>query len=100
MPYLDYNPCDRCNAKYESKHSSISVVSFTSVLAMGDTTQITINDGEIVIFRDIITNIGDAYSNTTGKFVTPYKGTYQFTAAIVNWGSGNLYSCITYIYTD
>ena len=46
-------------------------------------TTLSSNDPAIdtpLIFSDVITNQGDAYSNTTGYFTAPYSGTYFFIA--------------------
>lgn len=34
--------------------------------------------GEIVIFDDVITNVGNAYSSSTGVFRVPVDGNYMF----------------------
>lgn len=35
-------------------------------------------DGRIVVFDDVITNVGGAYSNTTGVFRAPVHGNFMF----------------------
>ena len=66
------------------------VVSFTAILASDPYAKVNISDGDVVKFPEIVTNIGDAYSKTSGKFVAPYNGTYQFTASLVNWDFGRV----------
>ncbi|XP_048756305.2 complement C1q-like protein 3 [Ostrea edulis] len=40
----------------------------------------TYKGGSVWVFDDVVTNVGNAYNPTTGKFTTPRKGVYLF-----NW---------------
>ncbi len=41
--------------------------------------QTTLNTGDIVIYNEVLTNIGNAYNKSNGLFMTPKAGTYFFT---------------------
>ena len=41
-------------------------------------------EGEIIKFDTIITNSGDGYVTSNGKFITPVNGTYQFSGTFYN----------------
>ena len=43
-----------------------------------------INNNDIIKFDDVLTNVGNAYNPTSGKFVAPYNGSYLFTVVIMN----------------
>ena len=43
-----------------------------------------INNNDVIKFDDVLTNVGNAYNPTSGKFVTPYNGSYLFTLVIMN----------------
>ena len=38
--------------------------------------------GQPVVFTTVISNIGDAYNSSTGKFTAPVNGTYSFTVQL------------------
>ena len=52
-----------------------STVAFTAYASTGKTTYTS----EVVIFNEIITNQGGAYSKSTGIFTCPTEGVYAFT---------------------
>lgn len=39
-----------------------------------------------IVFDRVITNVGSAYSPTTGRFTSPINATYQFTVVIAAQG--------------
>ena len=43
-----------------------------------------ININEVIKFDDVLTNVGNAYNPTSGKFIAPYNGSYLFTLVIMN----------------
>lgn len=43
-------------------------------------------DNVDIVFDKIVTNVGNAYDETTGRFVAPYNGTYHFTAVVAAQG--------------
>ena len=57
-------------------------------LLVGSKSAFTVKDAETfgpyrdIRFTSVITNIGDHYDNTTGKFVCEYPGTYLFTSFV------------------
>ncbi|XP_045160874.2 complement C1q-like protein 2 [Mercenaria mercenaria] len=40
---------------------------------------------QTIIFPSVVTNVGDAYNQTSGEFVTPTPGTYYFFTSILSW---------------
>ena len=64
---------------------SLLGVTFT----VGLTAQKSFNVDDPVIFDRVVTNIGNAYSTTTGKFVAQYNGTYEFFGNLMNKDDGN-----------
>ena len=55
-----------------------------------------------LVFNNVQHNLGNGYSTSTGKFTTPVKGIYHFTAnALRNTGDGNLFfkvdDAVTYL---
>ena len=43
-----------------------------------------INNNDVIKFDNVLTNVGNAYNSTSGKFVAPYNGSYLFTLVIMN----------------
>ena len=55
-----------------------------------------------LVFNNVQHNLGNGYSTSTGKFTTPVKGVYHFTANILrNTGDGNVFfkvdDAVTYL---
>ena len=55
-----------------------------------------------LVFNNVQHNLGSGYSTSTGKFTTPVKGVYHFTANVLrNTGDGNLFfkvdNAVTYL---
>ena len=55
-----------------------------------------------LVFNNVQHNLGNGYSTSTGKFTTPVKGVYHFTANVLrNTGDGNLFfkvdNAVTYL---
>ena len=46
--------------------------------------------GDILVFTHVITNKGQGYSSSSGKFTAPRDGTYVFTVTAVSWDSNYL----------
>ncbi|XP_042264409.1 complement C1q-like protein 2 isoform X2 [Thunnus maccoyii] len=49
-----------------------------SLLASGEVTVGPFNTNTPLVFRHVVTNIGDAYSPNTGFFIAPVRGAYHF----------------------
>ncbi|XP_067449779.1 uncharacterized protein [Thunnus thynnus] len=49
-----------------------------SLLASGEATVGPFNTNTPLVFRHVVTNIGDAYSPNTGFFIAPVRGAYHF----------------------
>nr|XP_022290705.1 uncharacterized protein LOC111102308 [Crassostrea virginica] len=47
-------------------------------------------NGDILVFPHVITNKGEGYSSSSGKFTAPRDGTYVFTVTAVSFGSNHL----------
>ncbi|XP_033739194.1 complement C1q-like protein 3 [Pecten maximus] len=45
-----------------------------------------LNDRQAIVFDQVLTNVGQAYDPTTGMFMCPYSGLYEFAATIVSDG--------------
>ena len=43
-----------------------------------------INNTDVIKFDDVLTNVGNAYNPTSGKFIAPFNGSYLFTLVIMN----------------
>ena len=48
-------------------------------------------EGDILVFPHVITNKGQGYSSSSGKFTAPRDGTYVFTLTAVSFSSNSLY---------
>lgn len=59
-----------------SEKTRSSVVAFTAVLSSTGVSDLGL--GAVVIFDEVITNIGQAYDKNTGIFTAPVKGLYVF----------------------
>ena len=61
-------------------------VAFTA----GMTSSSTSWSGDILVFPHVITNKGQGYSSSSGKFTAPRDGTYVFTVTVVSYESNLL----------
>ena len=43
------------------------------------------SSGSLLKFSSVFTNQGNAYSTATGKFTTPYNGTYSFSSSLTGY---------------
>ena len=58
----------------------------TIVFNANRVTSFSASNGQIMVFRSVISNIGNGYNSTTGKFTAPVNGTYSFTVHMcVHW---------------
>ena len=48
-------------------------------------------EGDILVFPHVITNKGQGYSSSSGKFTAPRDGTYVFTVTAVSYATDGLY---------
>nr|XP_022320156.1 C1q-related factor-like isoform X3 [Crassostrea virginica] len=68
------------------KNVSLSAVKDTPVaFTAGVTSSSDSWSGEILVFPHVITNKGQGYDNSTGKFTAPRDGTYIFTLTAVSY---------------
>ncbi|XP_053394421.1 uncharacterized protein LOC128555619 [Mercenaria mercenaria] len=49
-------------------------------------------NGQTIIFDAVMTNIGNAYDSTSGKFLAPVSGTYVFSCSIFSGGNGEFWA--------
>lgn len=49
----------------------------------------THNKGSIWVYDKLVTNVGNAYNPSTGKFTAPSNGTYQFNPLILDFFQTN-----------
>ena len=47
--------------------------------------------GDILVFPHVITNNGNGYDPSTGKFTASKKGTYVFSVNVISYGSNTVY---------
>ena len=77
--------CAYVNNQTKTQIISISVkdtpVAFTAGIGSYSRTW----EGDILVFPHVITNKGQGYSSSSGKFTAPRDGTYVFTLTAVSW---------------
>ena len=61
-------------------------VAFTAGMTTGSTSW----EGDILVFPHVITNKGQGYSSSSGKFTAPRDGMYVFTVTGVSFGKNGL----------
>ena len=54
----------------------------------------TPSNGQTLVFPSVISNIGNAYSSSTGKFTAPVNGTYSFTVQLCSYNSAGQFSLV------
>ena len=76
------------------RHSYINIIGYQNVSPLGITFTVGLtaekgfDTNDPVIFDRVVTNTGNGYSTTTGKFVAPYNGTYEFFGNLMNKNDG------------
>lgn len=84
--YFFYFLCKSlCNAHLVS--ASKTSVGFT----VGVTSSSSSWNGGILVYPHVVTNIGNGYSPSTGKFTAPTDGKYVFFITVNAYGSNSLY---------
>uniref|UniRef100_A0A3B3TM81 Complement C1q-like protein 2 n=1 Tax=Poecilia latipinna TaxID=48699 RepID=A0A3B3TM81_9TELE len=73
------------NKRYQAKHLAFSA----SLLATGQGHTGPFNTHINLIFKHVVTNIGNAYNPNTGLFTAPVRGVYHFEFHIYGHGSNN-----------
>ncbi|XP_060930618.1 complement C1q-like protein 4 [Limanda limanda] len=69
-----------------NQQDKVKRVAFTAALSSGQTTIGPFNTDTNLVFRQVITNIGNAYNPNTGFFIAPLKGAYHFELYIYSLG--------------
>nr|XP_022304291.1 multimerin-1-like [Crassostrea virginica] len=73
------------------KNMSVGAVKDTPVaFTAGITSTSGSWDGDILVFPHVITNKGQGYSSSSGKFTAPRDGTYVFTVTVVSYSTNHL----------
>ncbi|XP_078341128.1 uncharacterized protein LOC111122800 [Crassostrea virginica] len=75
------------NMSVLSGPAKVTPVAFTA----GMTSYSSWWQGEILVFPHVITNKGQGYSSSSGKFTAPRDGTYVFTVTTVSYSTNALY---------
>lgn len=83
--------CTYVNNQTRTRIISISVKDTPVAFTAGITSSSDSWSGDILVFPHVITNKGQGYSSSSGKFTAPRDGTYVFTVTGVSWGSNGLY---------
>ena len=52
---------------------------------------LSLSTGQPVVFTTILSNIGNGYSSSTGKFTAPVNGTYSFTVQLCVYHTHDAY---------
>ena len=82
--------CVYVNNQTKTRIISISVKDTPVAFTAGMTSSSDSWSGDILVFPHVITNKGQGYSSSSGKFTVPRDGTYVFTVTAVSFGSNYL----------
>ena len=77
--------CAYVNNQTRTRIISISVKDTPVAFTAGITSSSDSWSGDILVFPHVITNKGQGYDNSTGKFTAPRDGTYIFTLTAVSY---------------
>ncbi|XP_036436829.1 complement C1q-like protein 4 [Colossoma macropomum] len=74
------------------KNESAEKVAFSAALGLPAGLRGPKNAETTLVYKNVLTNIGNAYNSSTGIFTAPFRGVYyvRFTAAVYNNNSYNL----------
>ena len=82
--------CAYVNNQTKTRNISISVKDTPVGFTAGMTSNSRTWEGDILVFPHVITNKGQGYSSSSGKFTAPRDGTYVFTVTAVSYSSNYL----------
>ncbi|GAA6222704.1 cerebellin-1-like isoform X2 [Lates japonicus] len=85
------------NQILELRNKEGTKVIFSAVVGRGDKNIGPFNTNTTLIYRRVITNIGDAYSQSTGIFTAPVAGVYYFN---IFYHAGRAHASALYLYKN
>ena len=66
----------------------------TIVFNANNVTTLSPHIDDTLVFSSVISNIGNAYNSTTGKFTTPVNGTYSFTVQLCAYNKAGQFNLV------